>query len=841
MTDDDRPDDDHPDDDRSADDSDAVADNRGDIIASMPVREQIRLLSGRTMWAVRGIPGSDLEEIRVADGPHGLRCQDEPDGGGDHVGMAPSLPATCFPTAVTLGATWDPALLEKVGAALATEAIDQGVSVVLGPGLNLKRHPAGGRNFEYYSEDPLLSGRLAAAIVRGLQGGGVGACVKHFAANNHESFRFVADAVVDPRTLREVYLRGFEIAVTESAPWTVMCAYNQLNGRYCSEDRWLLTELLRDEWGFDGLVMSDWGATNDRALGIAAGLDLQMPGCRGAFDGEILDAVDAGTLAPEEVAQAARRVAQLIARAQTARPRGGGFNARNSAWVEEHHELARRVAAAGTVLLSNDGVLPIAEPASVAVIGGFATAPRYQGAGSSLVNSTRVDTVLDAARDRFGNPRVRFEQAVDPVTGALLPGGRDRAVRAASAADVAVLVVGLPAADESEGFDRSHLAMPTGTTELVEAVCAAQPRTVVVLCNGAPVEMSWADRPAAVLEAYLGGQAGGSAIVDVLSGDAEPGGRLAESIPVDMSDLAASGTFPGEPRRTEYREQQMVGYRFHTTCEVSARFAFGHGLSYTTWKVGEPRLTTSDDGAGGTAVPSGVEVAVTNTGKRAGSHVVQIYLDPVDTAAERPATVLAGWAKVHLDGGGSETVSIALDRRSMEVFDVEEGSWRLDPGRYLLRVANSVLDTEHTVELRVDGDAPSDPWGCRGLAADRRVVSAAPPPDRPFHRNSTVDDLTTTPIGPLIRRIVIGTARRSVRAELSDPGPALMRMYEQSALEMPLRALVALAGGGLRLSHIDGLIDLLNRRYGLLGRRAARAASSAAARARSLVAGRTDR
>ena len=546
-----------------------------EIVAGLDRATKVSLLSGSRMFSVRGLPDQGLPDIDLADGPHGLRHQKR--GGGDHLGVSGSTPATCFPTAATLGSSWDVKLVERVGQAIGEEAVEQGVAVVLGPGLNIKRHPAGGRSFEYLSEDPLLSGKLAAAQVRGIQGQGVGACLKHYAVNNHESHRLIVDAVVDERTLRELYLTGFEIAVQESDPWTVMCSYNLVNGTYASEHHELLQTILREEWGFDGLLMTDWGAANDRVAGVKAGLDLEMPGNRGAYEPELHAALESGALTDDELDRCVVRIVELLQRAPRESVPSDG---------DAHHALAREAAAAGSVLLVNDGVLPLASnPGRIAVIGAFADAPRYQGAGSSQVRPTRLDRVLDVLRDRVDEgTEVVYAPAYDPETGATNDDLRADALAAAVDADVVLFCGGLPAPMESEGFDRTTLDLPADQVSLIEALAAGSAPVVVVLSNGGIVHLPFADRVNALLECWLGGQAGAGGIVDVLFGDTEPGGRLAETVPAHVAQLPSDRNFPGDPRQVEYREGLNVGYRFFDAAGAAPQFPFGFGRSYTTFE-----------------------------------------------------------------------------------------------------------------------------------------------------------------------------------------------------------------------------------------------------------------
>lgn len=792
------------------------------IVAGLDLATKVRLLSGRGFWVLEPVPEAGLDGIVVSDGPHGLRCQA---GAGDHLGLAAARPATCFPTAATLGSTWDTELAREVGAALGAEARWQGVSVVLGPGLNIKRHPAGGRNFEYYSEDPLLSGRLAAAKVIGIQSQGVGASTKHFAVNNQESHRLVVDAQVDERTLRELYLAGFETVVTEARPWTVMSSYNRINGTYASDHRELLTGILRDEWGFDGLVMSDWGGTNDRVAGVRAGLDLEMPGSEGAFDAEVLAAVAEGRLAESDVDRCAVRVVQLLQRGQQ---RG----ARPEADVGAHHSLARRAAAAGTVLLTNDdGVLPLRSSGRIAVVGAFAAEPRYQGAGSSQVSAIRVECALDVLRERVGDDgTITYAPGYDARTGVATSEQVAEAVAAAAGADVVVCFAGLPAAAESEGFDRPSLDMPAGHLRLIEALAAQPVPVVVVLSNGGVVHLPWAGRVDAVVETWLGGEAGGAAVVDVLFGDAEPGGRLAESIPHHVTQVPADADFPGLPRQVCYREGLYVGYRFHDSARVPAQFPFGHGLSYTTFEWTDVEVT-------GQGSDLTVGVTVSNTGDRAGSDVVQVYVRDVESTVARPDKELKGFAKVHLGPGERERVEVRLDRRSFAVWDVDAHAWLVEAGAFEIVVARSSTDVVDTATVHVDSDdrLGEDRRPHARTATDEEFAAMlrrpVPPPDpvRPFHRNSTGEDLATTAIGRVLTAIVEREGLRRSAQEFPDPDDATVAMVRAALREGPLRSLATMSGGTVRLSHVDGLVRLLNRQARLVGSRGRRAGRTPAA------------
>jgi beta-glucosidase len=776
-----------------------------DIVAAMDLRTKVRMLSGRGFWVTEAVTDAGLDGVVLSDGPHGLRCQA---GSSDHLGLAPAQPATCFPPAVTLGSTWDADLVRKVGEAIGDEAVAQGVSVVLGPGLNIKRHPAAGRNFEYYSEDPLLSGRLAAAWVGGVQSRGVGASAKHFAVNNQESHRLVVDALVDERTMRELYLTGFEIVVRHSQPWTVMCSYNRINGTYASDDRGLLTAILRDEWGFEGLVVSDWGATNDRIAAVRAGMDLEMPGSAGAFDGEVRAAVQDGRLAEADVDRCAERVVSMILRGQQPAERP-------SADLGEHHRLARRAAAEGSVLLVNTGVLPLRSAGRIAVVGGFATEPRYQGAGSSQVVPVQLDVPLDALRARVGDEAtVLHAEGYDARTGASTPAQFDRALAVARDADVVVCFVGLPGAAESEGFDRTTLDLPADQLRLVEALASLPAPVVVVLNNGGVVHLPFADRVDALVECWLGGEAGGSAVVDVLFGDAEPAGRLAESIPYHVGQLPSDRNFPGDPKQVQYREGLQVGYRFHDTAGVPAQFPFGFGRSFTTFEW-------SDVGVEGDGTDLTVSVTVTNTGERAGSDVVQVYVRDVESSVPRPHKELKGFAKVHLAAGESERVTVALDRRSFAVWDVAAHDWLVEGGRFEIVVARSSADSVEVVGVDVDSPdrlAP-DPRPVSGVATDDEFAAMLgrpvprPDPVRPFHRNSTLEDMEGTRIGRALSAVVVREGVRRSAQEFPDPDDATLQMIRSAIREGPARGLALMSGGAVRLRQVDTLLDALNGRW----------------------------
>ncbi|NEN05162.1 beta-glucosidase [Diaminobutyricibacter tongyongensis] len=736
---------------------------------ALTAEEKASLTSGKSFWESTGVDRVGIPSIYLTDGPHGVRKQRE---GGDHLGIGDSVPATCFPPAVALGSTWDPQLLERVGNALGDEAKAEGVGVLLGPGINIKRSPLCGRNFEYLSEDPILSGRLGAALVDGLQARGVGASLKHFAANNQETDRMRVSADIDERPLREIYLRGFQHIVEHSRPWTVMCSYNRINGVYASEDPWLLTTVLRDEWGFEGLVVSDWGAVNDRVRALVAGLDLEMPSSNGVTDAQLVAAVASGELDESVLDTAANRVIDLIAKAVDGADASADYDR------DAHHALAREVAGRSIVLLKNDGILPIDPTAGVkiAVIGEFARTPRYQGAGSSQIVPTRLDNALDELRELAGSSEISFAPGY-ALGGADDAGLVDEAVGVAAAADVAVVFLGLPGEDESEGFDREHLELPAAQTALLEAVLAANPRVAVVLSNGGAVRLSgWAGRASAIVEGWLLGQAGGGAIADVLFGAVNPSGRLAETIPLRLEDTPAFLDFPGEAGHVRYGEGLFVGYRYYDSRDAAVDFPFGHGLSYTTF-----------DYSGLTAVQSevGLEVTVTitNTGDRVGREVAQVYVGVPGSVAVRPVRELKGFASVEVGAGASREVTIVIPSEDLAYFDSASAAWTVESGDYTVTVGASLRDLRASVVVPVTGDA--------GLAE--------------LKIDSTLGEWLKHPIGGQILGAAFAQgAGAEMGAMLADP--AMLRMAES----MPLNRVASFPGSPITFEQLEQLVAVVN-------------------------------
>ncbi|MGV8966326.1 MAG: beta-glucosidase [Cellulomonas sp.] len=673
------------------------------LLGELTLAEKAALLDGSDFWHTEPVARLGIPAIMVTDGPHGLRKQAT---AGDHLGIGTSVPATCFPPAAALASTWNVDLLTRIGVALGDECRAEQVAVLLGPGVNMKRTPLCGRNFEYFSEDPLLAGELGSALVRGIQSRGVGTSLKHFAANNQETERMSVSAEVDERTLREIYLPAFERIVTTAQPWTVMCSYNRINGVFASENRWLLTDVLRGDWGYDGVVVSDWGAVNDRAAAVHAGLDLEMPSSGGSGQGKILAAVAAGALSLADVDRAVTRVLTLVDRSQPALAPGQTFDA------DAHHTLAREAAAASAVLLKNDGATLPLDPSAggpIAVVGEFARTPRYQGAGSSQVVPTRLDDALTAVRRAVGDAReVTFAPGFAPESAGTDAALIAEAVEHATAAAVVVLFLGLPAVDESEGYDRAHLDLPAAQLELLAAVAAVNSQVVVVLSNGSVVTLHpWQDRAQAVVEGWLLGQGGGSAVADLLFGAVNPSGRLAETVPVRHTDNPTIGAFPGEFGAVRYGEGLLIGYRWYDAHQLAVSYPFGHGLSYTTFAYTD--LTTSVLPAGSASGLVEVGLTVTNTGARAGRETVQVYVADPESSVYRPDRELKGFAQVSLESGASERVTLTLDTRAFSFWHVPLHRWVVEGGSFEIHVGASSRDLRLTATVQLAGDEIAPP------------------------------------------------------------------------------------------------------------------------------------
>ena len=663
------------------------------IIARMTLEEKAALCTGASAWTTTPLEHLGVPEMIVSDGPHGVRRVPDV-----HAIAHGSLPATCFPTASCSASTWDVDLMHQMGEALAAECIALNVDVVLGPGVNMKRSPLCGRNFEYFSEDPYLAGELAASLINGVQAKGVGTSLKHYAANNQEFERFSISAEVDERTLREIYLTAFEKAVKEAQPWTVMCSYNKVNGVLASEHHALLTEILKDEWGFEGLVVSDWGAVRDRVASLQAGLDLEMPGPQERRVKAVVEAVQAGELAEAALDESVRRILGIVFKARQT-PKGGTFD------VEAHHQLARKIAAEGMVLLKNDPLpeygclLPLKGHGRIAVIGLSAQEAYIQGGGSSHINPTSVDVPFQELETRANGAELTYAEGY-PSEDSFRQDLIDEAVDLAQSADVALLFIALPAHKESEGYDREDLGLTAQQVALIQAVAQAQPKTVVVLNNGAPVAMSdWIDAVPAVLEGWMMGQAGGGALAGILFGLANPSGKLAETFPRKLPDTPAYLNWPGGAGRVYYGEGLFIGYRYYDAKELPVLFPFGHGLSYTTFAYSNPRVSAAAfrDVDGLT-----VTVDVTNTGDMAGKEIVQVYVHDRASGLVRPEKELKGFAKVSLEPGETQSVAIELDFRAFAYYHPEYKRWITEDGDFDILIASSAADVRHTLTAALE-------------------------------------------------------------------------------------------------------------------------------------------
>lgn len=725
---------------------------------NVPIEAKIALTGGRDFWHTHAVPEADLPAVMVTDGPHGVRKQV---GAADHVGLHASEPATCFPPAVGLASTWNPGLLDEIGVALGQECRVQGVGVLLGPGMNIKRSPLCGRNFEYFSEDPYLSGELASALVEGIQSEGVGTSVKHFAANNQETDRMRRDSQIDERTLREIYLRGFSKVVRRAKPWTVMCAYNKVNGTFASENHWLLTEVLREEWGYQGVVVSDWGAVQNRVRALQAGLDLEMP-AHPAHEDQVRTALAAGEIEPATIEQAYGRVEAMARRALA-----GLADAPGSFDTDAHHELARKAAEQSIVLLTNDGILPLPKSAKVAVVGEFARTPRYQGAGSSRVNPTRLDSALDAINALAGY-QVPFAPGFTTAAGQELPAdAHDQAVAVARDAEVVLVFLGLGENHESEGYDRPTCDLPAEQLALLDDIIAVNPQVVVVLSNGSSVLVPFADRVRAVVEGWLLGQAGGGAIANVLYGLVNPSGKLAETIPHRLQDVPSYLHFPGDESGVRYGEGLFVGYRGYDASGRDVAFPFGHGLSYTRFDYAD--LQVSADGNALT-----VAATITNAGKRAGREVVQVYVSVPGSKVTRVPRELKAFASVELEPGESARVQLGIPAEELAYYSVPDRAWLVEAGDYLVEIGSSSRDLRRAATLSLPGDEPV----------------------RPLTLSSTVAEAMAVPqFAGMIREL---------GGHMFGDDPDLLRMMEA----MPLSGVVGFSGQSE--SQVQALLDQVN-------------------------------
>ncbi|HEX3046713.1 MAG TPA: glycoside hydrolase family 3 C-terminal domain-containing protein, partial [Bacillota bacterium] len=650
-----------------------------EIIASLTLEEKAALCSGQDFWHLKPLPRFNIPHILVTDGPHGLRKQT---GDQEHVALNSSVPATCFPTAATTACSWDRVLMREIGVAMAEECLQEEVSVILGPAINIKRSPLCGRNFEYISEDPFLTGEMGAALVDGVQSLGVGTSVKHYAANNQETRRMAIDSVIDERAFREIYLAGFETVIKRSQPWTVMGAYNKIDGTYCCENSKLLNDILRTEWGFDGLVVTDWGACNDRVAGLKAGLDLEMPGPHRENEELIIAAVKDGKLDEALLDRTVERLLQLILKSVAHKKTGFHYDA------AAHHTLARKAAAQSLVLLKNDGpILPLTPNTKIAVIGEFARKPRYQGAGSSLINPSKLDNVYDELRNRginFGYSPGYDVQDDEPDSKLIAD-----ACQTAEGAEVVLVLAGLIEKYESEAFDRAHMRLPESHNQLIQQLAEQHPNVVVILLGGSPVEVPWVGQVKGLLQIYLGGQAGALALVDALFGVVNPSGKLAESYPLTLEDNPSHHYFANSNVTAEYRESIYVGYRYYDTAQSEVRFPFGYGLSYSRFEYLDIHL--SKDTMTDTETVT-VRVAVKNTGAMAGAEIVQLYVSVLESAIFRPTKELKGFDKVFLQPGEQKTVEFLLDKRAFAYYNVHLHDWHIEEGKFEIQIGASSKD-----------------------------------------------------------------------------------------------------------------------------------------------------
>ena len=742
------------------------------IVSEMTLEEKAGMCSGLDFWHLKEVEHLGIPKVMVSDGPHGLRKQDEK---GDHLGINDSIKAVCFPPAVLSACSFDRGLMEEMGKAIGREAQANDVSVVLGPAVNIKRSPLCGRNFEYYSEDPYLAGEIAAAFVKGVQSQHVGTSIKHFAANNQEYRRMSSSSEVDERTLREIYFPAFETAVKKAQPYTFMCSYNQINGTFASENKWLLTDVLRGEWGFKGYVMSDWGAVNDRVKGLEAGLELEMPASGGDNDAMIVKAVKDGALEEKILDQAVERILRIIFEyADHRKPQ--------EFTMEYDDEEAQHIAEESMVLLKNENhILPLKTSEKAAFIGGFARNPRFQGGGSSHINCFKTTNVLDSVpcdaqvvyAEGFPADRDFYDKAL-----------ADEAVKAAAEADKAVIFAGLPESFESEGYDRSHMRLPECQNRLITEILKVQPNTVIVLHNGSPVEMPWLGEIKGLLETYLGGQAGGAAAANILYGKINPSGKLAETMPLKLSDNPSYLNFGGG-EKVEYREGIFVGYRYYDTKEMDVAFPFGYGLSYTTFAYSNLKLSMENPTEKDTVM---VSADVTNTGKSAGKEVVQLYIRDLTGSAIRPEKELKGFEKVFLEPGETKTVTMELNKRSFAWYNTELHDWFAASGDYEILVGASSRDIRLTETLH--------------LNSSQRLPMHV-------HMNTTLGDLLRNPetaeaAKKLIQKYLSGEAGSEAASEAVSE-EMTMAMTDS----MPLRALMGFAG--VSRKELDSVIEKLNK------------------------------
>lgn len=776
-----------------------------DIVKQMTLEEKCYLMSGKDFWQTRSIERLGVPNMTLSDGPHGIRKQE---GAGDQLGLNGSMPATCYPTAATIANSWDPVLGEEIGEHLGTEAASQGVGTLLGPGLNIKRSPFCGRNFEYFSEDPYLAGKIAASYVRGIQKNGVSACPKHFAANSQELRRMASDSVMDERTLREIYLTGFEIAVKEGHAKSIMSSYNRINGVYANENPHLLQEILRDEWGFDGFVVSDWGASNDHTEGVRAGSHLEMPTTGGDSDLELVEAVKSSKISQELLD---RRVDELLdvilsVTGSIKSLEGKPFD------MEKHHAMAAKASEQSIVLLKNENdILPLKKGAKVAVIGEFAQKARYQGAGSSVVNPTKLDHTM-CVIGNFNLDVAGFEPGY-PRSGKGNAEMQAKAVELAKKADTVLLYIGLDEISESEGLDRAHMRLPQSQVDLIEAVAAVNPNVVAVMSAGSAVEMPWLPKVKALVHGYLCGQAGASSVLKVIMGDVNPSGKLAESYPVKYEDVSSAPYFPAKERTAEYRESLYVGYRYFETAKVPVLFPFGFGLSYTTFEYSD--LTVTDKEA---------TFTLKNTGKMDGAEVAQLYVSKPDGDVFRPAKELKGFAKVFLKAGESKKVTIKLDDKAFRYFNVDTNRFEVEGGDWTVMIGASVADIKLSGTVSVQGTGAKSPYDrqkfSKYFSGDIKNISDAefeallgrPIPDGHWSGTLDMNDAicqlyySKSGLARFVYKIMSNMLNKSIGK--GEPDLNITFIYN-----MPFRGIAKMAGGMCTMEMAEGILTICNGHF----------------------------
>lgn len=752
-----------------------------EIVAQMTLEEKASLCSGEDFWHTKAVERLGVPAMMVSDGPHGLRKQKDE---GDHLGVNDSIVAVCYPAGCASAASFDRELLKKMGEEIGETCQAEGVGVILGPAVNIKRSPLCGRNFEYYSEDPYLAGEIAASYIKGVQSKHVGTSIKHFMANSQETRRMSSDSKIDERTMREIYMPAFETAVKEAKPWTVMCSYNRINGTYAAENKMLLTDVLRDEWGFEGFVVSDWGAVNDRVAGVKAGLDLEMPPSCGVNDRLIVKAVKDGSLDESVLDQTVIRILDIVYRYMENRDENAVFDR------QAQHEFSRKVAEESLVLLKNEGVLPLKKEQKIAFIGQYAQKPRYQGGGSSHINSFKVTGAWEFAKELPNAVYAKgFDDAEDVIDENLVA----EAVAAAKDADVAVIFAGLPDAFESEGYDREHMQMPKSQNYLIEEIAKVQPNVVVVLHNGSPVEMPWLPRVKGVLEAYLGGEAVGEAEYRILLGEVNPSGKLAESFPIRLEDNPSYLYYIGEEDEVEYREGVFVGYRYYDKKKMDVLFPFGYGLSYTEFAYSNLKLDKKSMKDTDTLT---VTVDVTNTGKVKGKEIVQLYVGDKESAAIRPVKELRGFEKIELAPGETGTVTFTLNARDFSYYNVQLGDFYVEGGEFDILVGSSSRDIRLQDTVTVE--------------ATRKI-------QKKYHLNTTFGDIMKDEkaakcLEPLYAACtMIEACDTNATTDVEGLGSSSKAMQDAMMQYMPLRALVSFQDGTVDFDTLQKILDQMNQ------------------------------